>query len=57
MKEIWLEQAITDFKNSSQDVEEYMELFYVFHKCIRPDSGLLWSQIKEIVNKVINDVR
>lgn len=56
-KEAWLEEAIKNFKNSSQNVDEYMELFYVFHRCIKPDSGLVWSQVKEVVDKAINDVR
>jgi len=57
MKKAWLEKAILDFKNSSQGVAEYMELFYVFHKCMKPGDGLIWAEVESILDKAINDVR
>jgi len=46
--------AVEIFKNSEQTSEDYLNLIIVSISVLRFGDGLLWSDIEEILNEVIN---
>ena len=48
-------KAMEDFVTSDKDANDYMSVFYVFHHVTKQGSGLLFSDIKEIIQKVLDD--
>jgi hypothetical protein len=50
-----LEVVLRKFEKSKKGQHDYMELFVVFFRCIRPDNGLTWERIEEIIVKVLSE--
>jgi hypothetical protein len=48
-----LEITIKKFESSKRTENDYLELFLVFMKAIRPDNGLTWSQVEEVVKNAL----
>ena len=46
-----LEEAIKDFQNSHQDTDDYMSLFQTVNQVTTQGSGLMWSQVREILDR------
>ena len=49
-----LAKAVEYFKDSVQTKDDYMDLFIAVHRSLRQGSGLVWSQIDEILEEVLN---
>jgi len=48
-----LEKAILVFEKSERNAGDYINFMMVVRKCPAQGSGLMWSQIKEILEKVL----
>ena len=48
-----LREAIIKFRKSDQEVHDYMSLFIVVHAVLRQGSGLLWSDVNEVLAEEI----
>ena len=46
--------ADQEFRDSDQDVDDYFNLIFKSNQCLRQGSGLLWSDIKDILDEVLN---
>lgn len=47
-----MEEFITSDKD---DVEDYMNMFYVFHRVTKQGSGLIFSDIEDIIKETLED--
>jgi hypothetical protein len=45
--------ALIKFKESSHSVEDYIDFIYISNFVLKPDAGLLWSQIEDILKEVL----
>ena len=48
-----MREAIIKFRDSDQEVSDYLYLFMVVSRVTRQGSGLLWSDINEILQEEI----
>lgn len=50
-----LEVTLKKFEESLKGVNDYMELFMVFRNVISHDSGLLWSEVEEVIKNILEE--
>lgn len=48
-----LQKAILEFETTGNSADDYEKLFLAFHRSIKLDSGLTWSQVKEVLLKTM----
>lgn len=49
-----LRKSVEKFKQSKETASDLLELLVEVSYVIRPDSGLLWSQVEDILNDVFD---
>lgn len=49
-----LKKAIEEFRKSDQNKKDYMNLIVVSHRVLKQGSGLLWSDVEEVLEDVLN---
>jgi hypothetical protein len=49
-----LKKALEKFIESEKSSKDYIDLFVEFHYSIRPDNGLIWSQVEEILKDTVD---
>lgn len=48
-------KAVENFKNSEQTSVDYLELLIVSNSVTRPDAGLMYDQLEEILREVLGE--
>lgn len=49
-----LRKAVTEFNKSEKTTADYMGLIYVSNFALKPDNGLVWSEVQSIISEVLN---
>ena len=47
-------EAVQSFKNSQKTGQDYLSLLKVSYDVMKPDCGLMWHEIKEVLEQVID---
>lgn len=51
-----LRQAIVDFERSDRLITDYMALFIVLFRVMKPGSGLIWRDVEEAVDSALREI-
>ena len=49
-----LYDAIETFINSKQTTQDFMSLFFVVHQQLKQGSGMLWSEVEQVLDDVLS---
>jgi len=55
-REAKIREGIIKFENSNRTADDYIELFVAAHLATRPDAGLQYSRVKEIIEEVKTEI-
>ena len=50
-----LKQNLERFVNSDQETQDYMNLFYAVNTIVQTKSGLIWSDVRDIVDNTLRE--
>lgn len=56
-KKDMLSTAVEKFEKSSRSAENYLDLFIALNRVIKPCSGLLWADVQDVLEKVLDKNR
>jgi hypothetical protein len=49
-----LEITLAKFDKSVKGVNDYIELLVVANRALRPADGMIWEEVEEVINQMIN---